>query len=472
MTSSAGPPKATDNLREYTVSEVSQAVKRSVEDSFGRVRVRGEVSNFRCPRSGHLYFDLKDENAVLSSVCWRGVATKLRPLPEDGLEVVCTGKLTTFPGQSRYQIVVEKLEPAGKGALLALLEERKKKLAAEGLFDQNRKQPIPFLPDTIGVVTSTTGAVISDILHRLADRFPRRLLIWPVRVQGEQAAAEIVDAIEGFNGLARESSVPRPDVLIVARGGGSLEDLWAFNEEPVVRAAAASRIPLISAIGHETDTTLIDFAADRRAPTPSAAAEMAVPVRSDLLVRVNGQGQRLFAAASRYLELHRKELRHLARGLRQAEGRAEVALQRLDLVAERLRPALTVGIERRRVRLAQVGARLPRPNENIAEARTRLTRATEALQFSLRALLGKAEARLETQARLLESCGYQQVLQRGFALARDASGTPVTAAAHVHPGMEMTLTFQDGERQVTAGVSRRPRKRPSADPSDTQGRLF
>src|SRR6478672_7831004 len=266
-----------NNVVEWTVSELSSALKRTVEDAYGYVRVRGEVSGFKgSSPSGHVYFRLKDEKAVLEAVIWKGTFGRMRVRPEEGLDVIVSGKLTTFAGSSKYQIVIDSLEPAGIGALMKLLEERKKKLAAEGLFDEARKQLLPFLPDVIGVVTSPTGAVIRDILHRLVDRFPRRVLVWPVRVQGETSAAEVAAAIYGFNALPERGPVPRPDLIIVARGGGSLEDLWSFNEEIVVRAAATSMIPLISAVGHETDVTLIDFAADRRAPTPTAAAEIAV----------------------------------------------------------------------------------------------------------------------------------------------------------------------------------------------------
>src|SRR5438067_7031914 len=285
------------NLPEYTVSELSLALKRSIEDSFSHVRVRGEISGFKRHGSGHCYLALKDADAVLDAVCWRHTAIRLPLKPEDGMEVVCTGRLTTYPGRSKYQLVIDTIELAGIGALLRILEERRQRLAAEGLFDPERKKKLPFLPEVIGIVTSPTGAVIRDILHRLADRFPRRVLVWPVAVQGEGAAAQVAAAIAGFNRLLaggpRDNSVPRPDLLIVARGGGSLEDLMAFNEEIVVRAAAASVIPLISAVGHETDTTLIDHAADRRAPTPTAAAEMAVPVRLDLIAELGGRSARL-----------------------------------------------------------------------------------------------------------------------------------------------------------------------------------
>ena len=300
-----------DNLVELTVSELSGQVKRLVEDSFGRVRVRGELGRVSFPASGHVYFDIKDDKAVLSGVMWKGTAQKLAMQPEQGLEVIMTGKLTTFAGQSRYQIVVEAMEPAGEGALMALLEARKKQLAAEGLFDEARKQALPYLPETIGVITSPSGAVIRDILHRLADRFPCHVIVWPVRVQGESCAEEVAKAIAGFNALPADGDIARPDLLIVARGGGSLEDLWGFNEEIVARTAAQSDIPLISAVGHETDTTLIDFAADRRAPTPTAAAEMAVPVRADLVAQVNDAQTRLLRAQTRRLEQTRNHLRHV-----------------------------------------------------------------------------------------------------------------------------------------------------------------
>src|SRR6266513_2369590 len=305
------------NIPEWTVSELSAALKKTVEDAFGYVRVRGEISGFRGPHSsGHCYFSLKDQGAKVEAVIWRSALARMRIKPEEGLEVRVTGRLTTYPNKSTYQIVIETLEPAGVGALMALLEERKRKLAAEGLFDEARKQLLPFLPGIIGVVTSPSGAVIRDILHRLADRFPRRVLLWPVKVQGEGSAAEVAAAIEGFNALPEHGSSmrpPRPDLIIVARGGGSLEDLWWFNEEIVVRAAAASLIPLISAVGHETDVTLIDFAADRRAPTPSAAAEMAVPVRSELLLQVDSCARRSLACWRRSQERRFTELRAATR---------------------------------------------------------------------------------------------------------------------------------------------------------------
>ncbi len=319
------------NAPEFSVSELSNALKRAVEDRFGYVRVRGEISGYRGPHSsGHVYFSLKDANARLDAVIWKGVFGRLRVRPEEGLEVILTGKITTFPGKSAYQIIVEALEPAGVGALMALLEARRRKLAEEGLFDAARKQLLPYLPRVIGVVTSPTGAVIRDILHRLSDRFPVHVLIWPVRVQGETSAREVAEAIRGFNALPPDGPIPRPDVLIVARGGGSLEDLWSFNEEIVVRAAAESAIPLISAVGHETDTTLIDLAADLRAPTPTAAAELSAPVRAELLAGLADLAGRLAGAALRLAERRRAELRSLARALPSGEALLAGPRQRLD----------------------------------------------------------------------------------------------------------------------------------------------
>src|SRR3978361_1855870 len=329
------------NAPELPGSELSSALKRTVEDAYGHVRVRGEISGFRGPHSsGHCYFALKDESAKIEAVIWKFAHARMRFKPQEGLEVIATGKLTTYPGSSKYQIVIEAIEPAGIGALMALMEERKRKLAAEGLFDEARKQLLPWLPDVIGVVTSPTGAVIRDILHRLQDRFPRRVLLWPVKVQGEGSAEQVAAAIRGFNALPEGGKIPRPDLLIVARGGGSLEDLWSFNEEIVVRAAADSMIPLISAVGHETDITLIDFAADRRAPTPTAAAEMAVPVRSELLGQLAALGSRKLACWQRGLEQRRKELYLLSRALPTADELLSVPRQRLDACAERLPPAV------------------------------------------------------------------------------------------------------------------------------------
>src|SRR5215204_5666608 len=352
-------PEALINVREFTVSELSSALKRTVEDAYGHVRVRGEISGFRGPHSsGHCYFALKDEAAKIEAVIWKTAFGRMRFKPQEGLEVIATGKLTTYPGSSKYQIVIEALEPAGIGALMALVEERKKKLAAEGLFDEARKQLVPWLPEVIGIVTSPTGAVIRDILHRLQDRFPRRVLVWPVKVQGEGSAEQVAAAIRGFNALPEDGRIPRPDLLIVARGGGSLEDLWSFNEEIVVRAAAESMIPLISAVGHETDNTLIDLAADKRAPTPTAAAEMAVPVRLDLLGRVESCARRSLACWQRNQERRRTELRAAIRALPDAEELLALPRQRLDHASARLPRALVANAQIHHALFSRIAFRL------------------------------------------------------------------------------------------------------------------
>jgi exodeoxyribonuclease VII large subunit len=441
------------NLPEWTVSELSAALKKTVEDAYGYVRVRGEVSGFKgASPSGHVYFRLKDDRAVLEGVIWKGVYGRMRVKPEEGLDVIVSGKLTTFAGSSKYQIVIDALEPAGIGALMKLLEERKKKLAAEGLFDEARKQLIPFLPEVIGVVTSPTGAVIRDILHRLADRFPRRVLVWPVRVQGEASAAEVAYAIRGFNALPEHGPLPRPDLIIVARGGGSLEDLWSFNEEIVVRAAAESMIPLISAVGHETDVTLIDFASDRRAPTPTAAAEMAVPVRSELIGELISKARRALACWQRGQEHRRTELRAAARALPAADELLAVPRQRLDACAERLPRALIANAQMHHRQLTRIAARLsPRL------LRTRLTRAGEIVAaFSerraraTRVYLDRRAQRLRSAGQLLAAFSYRGVLARGFALVRDGAGHPLRSAAAVAGGMRLAIEFADGRVAATA----------------------
>ena len=409
-----------------TVGELSNALKRTIEAAFGRVQVRGEVSGLKRAASGHVYFLLKDADAVLEAVCWRGVAASLSFKPEDGMEVVLSGRISTYAQRSKYQIVVEGIELAGEGALLKLIEERKKLLAAEGLFDEARKKPIPYLPDVIGVVTSPTGAVIRDILHRLNARFPRHVLLWPVLVQGEGAAEAIAAAIEGFNRIEAGAGAPRPDVLIVARGGGSLEDLMAFNEEIVVRAAAASDIPLISAVGHETDVTLIDFAADVRAPTPSAAAEMAVPVRIELLARIMDEGTRLLGAMNRALADWAARIEGLARIMGDPARLVEEAAQRLDDKAERLRYAAANGLARARAELDAVAAAL-RPKAlyvSIDHGGDIARGFAERLDGATRRIVADAGMRLDNAANLLESISYRRVLERGYVVARDRAEVP------------------------------------------------
>ena len=513
------------NAPEFTVSELSSALKRAIEDRFGYVRVRGEISGYRGPHSsGHVYFSLKDASARLDAVIWKGVFGRLRVKPEDGLEVVVTGKITTFPGKSNYQIVIESLEPAGVGALMALLEQRRRALAAEGLFDAARKRPLPFLPRVIGVVTSPTGAVIRDILHRLSDRFPVHVLVWPVRVQGETSAREVAEAIRGFNALPPGGPIPRPDVLIVARGGGSLEDLWSFNEEIVVRAAAESDVPLISAVGHETDTTLIDHAADLRAPTPTAAAELATPVRAELLAGLADLAGRLAGAALRLAERRRADLRALTRALPSGEAILAAPRQRLDAARQALQARARAGFDARALRLAHLSRRLANQSPQarlagLAERRrglaqrlervrpTLIERRGERLIAAARRLaaavqgesrrgaerarfLGQLEGRLrrtvsEAQRRRAErfaraermfaAVHYKNVLARGFALVRDADGAPLMRAVDVAHGQALRIEFADSEISATAdGRPHEPharRARPKAA-KDDQGSLF
>ena len=364
------------NAPEFSVSELSSAIKRTMEESFERVRVRGEISGYRGPHSsGHSYFALKDQNSKIDAIIWKGVFNRLKFKPEEGMEVIATGKITTFPGKSSYQIVIDQIEPAGVGALLAQLEERKRRLAAEGLFAPERKQLIPYLPEVIGVITSPTGAVIRDIIHRISDRFPRYILIWPVRVQGETCAREVANAIEGFNSIEPDAEIARPDVLIVARGGGSLEDLWGFNDEIVARAASMSEIPLVSAVGHETDTTLIDFVSDLRAPTPTGAAEFVVPVRQELLLTLSDLASRLSNAALRLHQRRVIELRSVIRALPAAESLLGIPRQRLDLCGVKLPSALKAGVDRRRNVLSNESRKLhiQSPQMQLVRYRERLS---------------------------------------------------------------------------------------------------
>jgi exodeoxyribonuclease VII large subunit len=469
-----GVASSQTNIVEYTVSELANALRRSIEDGFGYVRVRGEVSGFRRHSSGHCYFALKDAEAVLDAVCWRMTATRLAIKPEDGMEVVCTGRLTTFPGRSKYQLVVDSVELAGIGALLKLLEERRQRLAAEGLFAAERKKPLPFLPDVIGVVTSPSGAVIRDILHRLADRFPRRVLIWPVAVQGEGAAVQVAAAIAGFNRLPR-ADVPRPDLIIVARGGGSLEDLMAFNDEIVVRAAAASAIPLISAVGHETDTTLIDHASDRRAPTPTAAAEVAVPVRLDLIAELARKASRISGGMARLFAERRLNLAGLSRGLPLPQDLIGNAAQRLDDRAERLRLAAERHLRGARHRLDLAAVRL-RPDVVAADldrAGARLADTERRLRAAMgRTIEAKRNAADNFTGRLAtHSERHESLLARGYVVVRDGALKVLTEAAAIKPGEGLELEFYDGKVGAIAGrTPRRPVRR--APPRPEQGTLF
>lgn len=440
---SKNAPRAS-NIPELSVSALAGAVQRSLEESFGRVRVRGEISGMKLASSGHLYADLKDENAVLNMICWRTTLQRLKIKPEDGLEVICTGKITTYPKSSRYQLIVDSVELAGEGALLKMLEDRRKRLAAEGLFAAERKKDIPYLPRVIGVVTSPTGAVIRDILHRLHDRFPRHVIVWPVAVQGDGAAEQIAAAIRGFDALpVTGDSVARPDLVIVARGGGSLEDLMAFNEEIVVRAAAACSIPLIAAVGHETDTTLIDYAADRRAPTPTAAAEMAVPVRGELLAATMEGGRRLLSGMTRLIHHRREYTQSLGARLGDPRRLLEHKTQNLDHAVHRLDGAFDKGVKLRETKLVRLGAALRHPRSLIEREGNRLRDRGERLKnASLRVLPERART-LENTGRMLETLSFKNVLARGFAVVRDVRGVPVTAADQVASGQILDLEFKE-----------------------------
>lgn len=441
-----------DNAPPLTVSEISSALKRTVEDRFGHVRVRGELSGFKRAASGHIYCCLKDEGAIIDGVMWKGSAARLAFAAEDGLEVVATGRLTTYPGRSKYQIVIESMELAGEGALMQLFERIKQRLTAEGLFDPARRKPIPRLPRVIGVVTSPTGAVIRDILHRLSDRCPSHVIVWPVLVQGEGAAAQVAAAVRGFDAIPPGGPVVRPDVVIVARGGGSIEDLWAFNEEAVVRAVADCTIPVISAVGHETDTTLCDFAADLRAPTPTAAAELAVPVRVELLAQVQELGLRSARCTLRGLQRGAERLEAMRRLLPRPEVILGERRQRVDDLGERLRRGLSLRLAEARHELADASGALRRSllDRQADRARERLA-AVRLTPRLIERRLGEAQSSLASTGRLLSSLDPKLPLQRGFALVTAADGTIVRSAATARTVGQVTLGFADGEVAATVG---------------------
>ena len=515
---------APSNGPEYTVSELSGAVKKVIEGEFGLIRVRGEVGRVSRPASGHLYFDLKDDRNVIAAISWKGQVARMQVRPEEGMEVVATGRMTTFPGQSKYQLIVDDVAPAGAGAMMAMLEKRRAALAAEGLFDAERKKPIPFLPGVIGVVTSPSGAVIRDILHRLRDRFPRHVLIWPVAVQGQACAPEVAAAIRGFNALTPGGAIPRPDLIIVARGGGSLEDLWGFNEEIVVRAAAASDIPLISAVGHETDTTLIDYAADLRAPTPTAAAEMAVPVRLELLAGLDGQGARLSRALAQGLGLRGQRLRDLGRALPRLDTLLAGPRQRLDGCVMRLGGALGLAVSRRRGRFDALAARA-RPEalllgfarrgdrlegmaramdhaalrriergqtsaehqglrlvralsrligdagRDLAMGRERLSSLSARLEATPDKRLADLSARLEALDRTRTTLGYGETLKRGYAVIW-GDGVVVTSKAAAEMSSALEVQFHDGKLALGARPVRRGKTGETPEGGKDQGSLF
>ncbi len=453
--------RAGDNAPPMSVSELSGMLKRTVEDRFGHVRLRGEISGFKRAASGHLYLALKDDNAVLDGVMWKGGAQRLAFAPQDGIEVIATGKLTTYPGRSKYQIVIEQMELAGEGALMALLEKLKAKLAGEGLFATERKQPLPYLPRTIGVVTSPTGAVIRDILHRLADRCPTQVLVWPVLVQGQGAADQIARAVRGFSAMDGSGPVPRPDLVIVARGGGSIEDLWSFNEEIVVRAVADCTIPIISAVGHETDTTLCDYAADRRAPTPTAAAEMAVPVRAELLAGLSEMGLRAGRATRRGAAQARERLDMQVRLMPTPDMLLAPQRQRLDQLTDALGNGLRHRVADARARLGHVGGAL-RP----ALLRQRLERATERLDrlrlrpdYLARVYQDRARA-FDQMSRLFASVNPDLPLQRGFARVM-ADGQLVRSVGAAQAAGVVTLHFADGTVDAAVAQDGAPLEKPA-----------
>jgi exodeoxyribonuclease VII large subunit len=452
----------TTNTPEYTVSELANSLKRTVEDTYGHVRVRGELGRVTIAKSGHCYLDVKDDRAVINSIIWKGVMSRLSTLPEEGMEVICEGKLSTYPGRSNYQLIIEKMELAGAGALMALFEKRKKMLAAEGLFDESRKVDLPFMPKTIGVVTSPTGSVIRDILHRITDRFPSHVLVWPVLVQGDKAAEQIAEAITGFN---TRGGFPRPDVLIVARGGGSMEDLWCFNEEIVARAAAASEIPMISAIGHETDWTLIDFVVDYRAPTPTGAAEVAVPVRADWVETVEDYGLRLLRALRRTTAERGTALR--AAKMPKIDVVLAPARQRLDSSRASL-PPMTRLLEPKTNSLVRAAQALQsamrftkqRQLTDVTRQKEALDRHAKAAEMALKRQLETQSRRLDRAGKLLEAYSYQGVLDRGYALVRDEAGGVIRTKAATSSRQSVSLTFADGDVGAVIGGTQAPMPKP------------
>jgi exodeoxyribonuclease VII large subunit len=464
------------NAQAYTVSELAFALKRTIEDAYGYVRLRGELSKVTFHSNGHVYLDLKDERACISGVIWKGQVRGLAVRPQTGLEVIVSGKITTYPGRSQYQIIIETMEPAGVGALLAQLERLKAKLAAEGLFEAARKRPLPTMPAVVGVITSPTGAVIRDILHRIRERWPCRVIVWPVVVQGDQAAAQVRAAIEGFGALAAGGPVPRPDLLIVARGGGSVEDLWPFNDEALARAAAASAIPLISAVGHETDTTLIDFVSDRRAPTPTAAAEMATPVLAELAAALADYDRRLASCGARAVEHRRTRLAAAARGLPRPQELLGLATQRLDIAAGRLAAGLQRNVAAHAHALAAPAAALKpallnRPMEQKAR---RLGEFAQRLAPIVERRLGREAERLASLDKLRLSFNPKGPLKRGFAFVHCADGALARSAKSLGSGEAVELEFHDGKRGavVDGTPSTAPKRAKPGAAASTQGDLF
>lgn len=466
------PAQMTTNQPELTVSQLAASLKRTIETNYDHVTVRGELGRVTIARSGHLYADLKDDRAVLGMVMWKGQADRLPFRPEEGLEVIATGRLSTYEGRSAYQLIAASMRPAGTGALMQLLEERRQKLAAEGLFDREHKKQIPYMPRTIGVVTSPTGAVIRDILHRIRDRFPVRVIVWPALVQGEMAARQVTAGIEGFNSM---TGADRPDLIIVARGGGSIEDLWPFNDETLVRAAFASRIPLISAIGHETDTTLIDLVADQRAPTPTGAAEMAVPVRSELLLNISETGERLVRALRRNLVRSRDRIS--AARLPRPETFLQSRRQRLDYAAASLPRATLARVRQASLRLSRQQLSPLILRSEIRTRRARLDDLGNRLHPAFIRLSNQKKGLLAAEAKLLETLSYQATLKRGYAIIRGPAGQILRHSADAGTCTELRIGFADGEIRavpVAEGAGPPPARAASGEKKGpaSQGRLF
>lgn len=436
-------PPARSNVPEMSVADLANSLKRTLEDTFSHIRVRGELSGIKIAASGHLYGDIKDVDANINIVCWRGTLSKLPIRPEEGMDVIITGRVSSYAKSSRYQIIIEKMELAGEGALLKMLEERKKKLAAEGLFDPARKKPLPFMPSRIGVITSPTGAVIRDIMHRLRDRFPSHVLVYPVPVQGQGADQKITDAINGFNQLNVEL---RPDLLIIARGGGSLEDLMAFNEENLIRAVAASNIPVISAVGHETDTTLIDYAADLRAPTPTAAAEMAVPIRLDLMAQLQNNQDRLMKGASRLLSEQKNNLKNLTARLGDPRKILESKTQTIDFLSEKLSNSLRRQLHTKQTNLQNTASKLVNPKFLIDQKRQSVAYLEGRLQKTMPQKITEAQNRLNSLDRMLSSLSPKSVLSRGYALVYDENGRLIRSPNTLKDGDALQIEFADNEK--------------------------
>ncbi|RZJ46907.1 MAG: exodeoxyribonuclease VII large subunit [Brevundimonas sp.] len=476
------PPAPRDNNPPLSISELSFALKRTLEDRFGHVRLRGEISKVNHHASGHVYLTLKDDKSAIDGVVWKGVVRGLGVRPESGLEVIVTGKITSYPARSSYQIVIESMEAAGAGALLAQLERLKARLAGEGLFEGARKRPIPAFPATVGVITSPTGAVIRDILHRISERWPCRVIVWPVVVQGDAAAAQVANAVRGFDAMTPDGPIPRPDIVIVARGGGSVEDLWAFNDEALARTVAAATIPIISAVGHETDTTLIDFVSDRRAPTPTGAAEIATPVLADLHYAVADFERRLARAGGRLLEDRRTRLRAAARGLPvRPEDLLALPQQRLDLAGSKLASALHRNVAVHERQYAAISARLSDGllNRAIERRHDRLVAVSERFEPAVRRRLDRDQTRLAALSRALTSLDPKRP-KPGFARVEDEHGAMIAAAAGLRDGQAVRLVFADGSKGARIDgeggepiLAPKPRPAPKPKPATPgQGDLF